>query len=198
MDALIKLQKELARVLNVIPPLPPIPAETTYNIKCTPPIKGWGSEDRRHQRTQSGQTIRFSIALDRSIPFGRSLNFAHIHYYNTWHTLNLKPVPQQHQYQDRGNYLQHWTKGKEGNAVLATPVSRKNEYRSKLTPTKLHNTDQEPHSKQRTGQESEEDSTTHQIGPDLPIPCSNNGTNRGHQLKSEKWRLFLLASSLSV
>ena len=72
MDTLTKLQKELARVLNVIPPLPPIPAETTYNIKCTPPIKGHAGEDRRKQRTQSGQTIRFSIAFDRSIHSGET------------------------------------------------------------------------------------------------------------------------------
>jgi hypothetical protein len=116
MDTLTTLQKELARVLNVIPSPPPIPAEMTYNIKCTPPIKGHAGEDRRKQRTQSGQTIRFSIAFGRSILFGRNQNYAHTHYYNTWHTLNLKPVPQQHQYQDRGDYLQHWTKGKEGNA----------------------------------------------------------------------------------
>jgi hypothetical protein len=47
MDTLTTLQKELARVLNEIPPPPPILAAMTYNIKCTPPMKGYAGEDRR-------------------------------------------------------------------------------------------------------------------------------------------------------
>ncbi len=31
-------------------------------------------------------------------------------------------MPPQHQYQDRGEYFQHWTTGKEGNIVPATSV----------------------------------------------------------------------------
>ena len=59
---------------------------------------------------------------DRSTKFGREGNSAHIHYYSNWHTLNLPTIPPQDQYQDRGDYLQHWTTGKEGNIVTATSV----------------------------------------------------------------------------
>jgi hypothetical protein len=120
LDNLTILQKELARALNIRPPTSPRQAEEIFNIKCSTPKKGHKGEDRRKQEWQNGKSLTFRIAPDTSNTFGKEHNYAHIHYYNRWYQLNLKISPQNHQ--DNKDYLQHWTKGKDGNIVQATSV----------------------------------------------------------------------------
>jgi hypothetical protein len=125
LDSLTTLQKELARALNIKPPTPPRQAEAIFNIKCSPPKKGFRGEDRRQQVWENGKSLTFRIALDTSNTFGKEHNYAHIHYYNRWYQLKLKPILPQNQHQDNQDYFQHWTKGEEGHIVPATSVEEK-------------------------------------------------------------------------
>ena len=152
MDTLASLQKELARVLNVKSPTPPRRAEMTYNIKCFPPREDYAGRDRRKQRVQSGQSLSFGIKMnDRSTKFGREGNSAHIHYYSNWHTLNLAITPPQNQYQDKEDYLRHWTIGQGGSIIPATSVEEQR-IQIKIDSDQLEQfTDQKGHITRRKG-----------------------------------------------